>query len=147
MNSLKIVVFILAMLTLTTQAVRHAYVKFIEPRTSVLDKYEQTETDKLIKNAVSLHELVSQYDPAKKKVDELDQELKKAKMNKTRDQIDVLQDRFTEEHKKEYDKETGLKKAINEWEEKSKEILELRVFWAFGFILFLLGIFLQGRGF
>lgn len=146
MKALRIVVFVLAMLVLTTQAVRHIYVRFIEPRTSVLDKYDETETQKAIKSAESLDELLTQYDPARKQADYLKKQLKALEENKTRDEIEVIREKFREEHKEEYKRESDLKDAIQGWEEKSKEILELRVFWAFGFGLLLVGTLLHTRG-
>jgi hypothetical protein len=65
MKALKITVFLLAVLVLTTQFARHIYVRYLEARGSVLDRYEQTETRKAIKGAASLDELVSRYDAAK----------------------------------------------------------------------------------
>src|SRR3990172_7447701 len=85
MKALKITVFLLAVLVLTTQFARHIYVRYLEPRGSVLDTYVQTETKKAIKGAASLDELVSRYDAAKKRVDELDKQRKKAEANKSRD--------------------------------------------------------------
>jgi len=145
MKALQIVVFVLAMLVLATLVVRHVYVRFIEPRTSVLDKYDQTETQKAIKSSGSLDELLTQYDPARKQSDDLDKQLKGMEKNKTSDAIEGIRENFKDEHKQEYDRESDLKRAIREWEEKSKEILELRVFWAFGFALFLIGTLLQAR--
>jgi hypothetical protein len=142
MKALKITVFLLAVLVLTTQFARHIYVRYLEPRGSVLDTYEQTETKKAIKSAASLDELASRYDAAKKRVDELDQQRKKAEANKSRDDRDVLRDKFGEKHKEDYERESDLKAAIQEWEKRSEEIYELRVFWLFGFAFFLAGAFL-----
>lgn len=77
MKALKVTIFLLAILVLSTQFARHLYVRYLEPRGSVLDKYEQTETKKAIKTAISLNELMSRYDAAKKRVDELDEQRKK----------------------------------------------------------------------
>lgn len=145
MKTLKIAVFVLAMLVLTTQAVRHVYVRFIEPRTSVLDKFDQTDTQKAIKAAGSLNELLKQYDQARKQTEDLDKQLKSLEQNKSKDEIDVIRERFKYDHKGEYKRESDLKCAVNEWEEKSEEILELRVFWAFGFAMLLIGTLLQMR--
>lgn len=146
MKALRTVLFILAMVCLTTQAVRHIYVRFLEPRTSVLDKYEQTETKKAILKARSLGDLVAQYDVAKKRFDELESEKKKAEEDKTKDERDVFRDKFRELHEVEYDRESELRSAIGQWEQRSKEIHELRVFWLFGFAFFLIGGLLQARG-
>ncbi len=146
MRALKITVFLLAVLVLTTQFARHIYVRYIEPRGSVLDRFEQTETQKAIKGAASLDELVSRYDAAKKRVDELDNQRKKVEANKSRDDRDVLRDKFGEEHKEDYKRESDLKEAIQEWEKRSKEIYELRVFWLFGIVFLLGGAFLLVKG-
>ena len=69
---------------MTTQFVRHIYVRYLEPRSSVLDTYEQTETKKAIKGAASLDELVSRYDAAKKRIDELDKQRKRPKRTSRR---------------------------------------------------------------
>ena len=146
MKALKITVFLLAVLVLTTQFARHIYVRYLEPRGSVLDKFEQTETKKAIKGATSLGELVSRYDVAKKRVDELDKQIKKAEANKSKDDRDVLRDKFREEHREDYERESDLKRAVQEWERRSEETYELRVFWLFGFVFFLGGATLLVKG-
>ncbi len=146
MRALKITIFLLAVLVLTTQFARHIYVRYLEPRGSVLDTYEQTETKKAIKTAVSLNELVSRYDAAKKRVDELDEQKKKAEADLSKDNRDVFRDKFEEQHKQEYERESDLKKAIQEWERRSEEIYELRMFWLFGFAFFLAGAILLVKG-
>ncbi len=146
MKALKLTVFLLAVLVLTTQFARHIYVRYLEPRGSVLDKFEQTETKKAIKGATSLNELVSRYDVAKKRVDELDNQRKKAEANKSRDDRDVLRDKFREEHREDYERESDLKRAVQEWEKRSEETYELRVFWLFGFAFLLAGAILLVKG-
>jgi hypothetical protein len=146
MKALKITVFLLAVLVLTTQFARHIYVRYLEPRGSVLDTYVQTETKKAIKGATSLDELVSRYDVAKKRVDELDKQKKKAEANKSRDDRDVLRDKFGDEHKEDYEREADLKRAVQEWEKRSEETYELRVFWLFGFAFLLAGAILLVKG-
>lgn len=53
MNALKTAILLLALLALTTQAVRHIYVRYIEPRTSVLDRFDETAAKKAIQSAAS----------------------------------------------------------------------------------------------
>lgn len=142
MKALKITIFLLAVLVLTTQLARHIYVRYLEPRSSVLDKYEQTETKKAIKTAVSLNDLVDRYDVAKKRVDDLDEQRKKAESSMSKDDRDVFRDKYAEEHKADYERENDLKDAIREWEKRSEEIFELRMFWFFGFAFFLTGALL-----
>jgi len=45
MRKLRITLFVLALLALTTQATRHVYVRYLEPRISVLDKYDETDVE------------------------------------------------------------------------------------------------------
>jgi hypothetical protein len=146
MRPLQIALFLIALLVLTTQATRHVYVRFIQPRASVLDQYEDTAAKKAIRGAEALSDLVSQYDAAKKRVDELDKERKRARANKTKDEYDMLGDKWMEDHKEEYEREADLKRAIQEWESQSKEIQELRVFWLFGLAFFVAGAFMSARG-
>ena len=147
MNALKTTVLILALLALTTQAVRHVYVRYVEPRTSVLDRFDETAAKKIIQSATALSDIVEEYAPARKRVDLLDADLKKELSQQTRDEYYMFEQKWQEDHKQEYERESVLKVAIQDWENRSKEILELRVFWTFGLALFLIGIFLQARGF
>lgn len=146
MKALKITIFLLAVLVLTTQFARHIYVRYLEPRGSVLDTYEQTETKKAIKTAATLGELVSRYDVAKKRVDELDEQRKKAEANMSKDNRDVYRDKFEEKYKDDYERAADLKNAIHEWEKRREEIYELRMFWLFGFVFFLAGALLLVKG-
>lgn len=139
MRAIQTVLFTLAMLVITIQSIRHVYVRFLEPRTSVLDKYDQTETKKAIQNADSLEALLKLYDPARKVVDQLDEQMKKGEIGKTKDERDLFREKFNDEHKKEYDCASELGYAIRQWEERSKEIYELRVFWLFGLTLGIIG--------
>lgn len=146
MRPLRIVILLLAVLVLTTQAARHIYVRYIEPRTSVLDRFEETDAKKVIQKATTLDEIVKAYEPARKRVDELDKDLKQELSTKTRDEYYMYEQKWKEDHKQEYEREEELKKAIQEWEDRSKEILELRVFWFFGLAFFLVGVIMLHRG-
>jgi hypothetical protein len=111
-----------------------------------LDRYEQTDTDRAIQEAASLQELLDHYDQAKQRFEELEAERKALEENLSKDDRDVVREKFREDHKAEYEREDDLRDAISTWEEKSNEIRELRVFWTFGFVLFGVGLFLQRRG-
>ena len=139
MKPLRIVIMLLAVLVLTTQSARHVYVRFIEPRTSVLDRFDETDAKKVIQNATTLDEILKEYEPARKRVDELDESLKKELSSKTRDEYYMHEQKWQEDHKQDYEREAELKNAIQQWEGRSKEILELRVFWFFGLAFFLIG--------
>lgn len=146
MKALRTTLFLLAVLVLTTQLARHVYVRYLEPRGSVLDRFEQTETAKAIKSAASLDELVSRYAEAKKRVDSLDEERKRAEARLSKDERDVFRDAFSEKHKEDYERKSDLKSAIEEWEEHSREIFELRIFWIFGLVFFAAGALLLLKG-
>ena len=56
-----VIVFLFAAITaLTAQSVRHAYLLWLQPRHSVLEKYDPPAHDK-IKNATSLEALEKEY--------------------------------------------------------------------------------------
>ena len=117
MKALKITVFILALLVLATQVARHVYVRYLEPRTSVLDKFEETETKKVIQRATTLSELVEEYDPARKRVDQLDKEMQIELSKKNSDDYYMFEEKWKEDYKQEYQQEEELKSAIQDWEE------------------------------
>ncbi|MDP8213654.1 MAG: hypothetical protein P9M10_00520 [Candidatus Euphemobacter frigidus] len=146
MRKLRITLFVLALLALTTQATRHVYVRYLEPRISVLDKYDETDVKKAIQSATSLSDLLKEYGPARKRVDQLEEEKKQEMATKTRDEYFMFAKKWKEDHKKEYEQEYKLKQAIQDWEEKSKKIRELRIFWLFGLVFFVAGAFMLTKG-
>ena len=129
MKALQKTLFILALLALLPQTVRHLYVRWLEPTNSALDKYEPPVKEG-IKKAGSLEELVIQYDEARKKADEARKKTSEAESRDVDSMTIYLPDQETE----------ILKTAIQEWETKSKEIFEMRVFWSCGLVLLLLGL-------
>ncbi|HEX4603351.1 MAG TPA: hypothetical protein VH724_05105 [Candidatus Angelobacter sp.] len=130
MNALQKTLAIIAFLILASQTIRHAYLRWIEPRSSVLDAYDKPLQDE-IKNAASLDELVRRYDPVRKQVEQAKQELSKAGK-----QLNYGEEMGLEPYKSEH----ALHEAIAEWEKKSKEIHEIRFFWLAGFAFFAAGL-------
>ena len=63
MKRLQITLFVIAFVILGTQSFRHLYVKWIEPRSSVLDSF-RVPVDTAIASATSLGELVAMYEQA-----------------------------------------------------------------------------------
>jgi hypothetical protein len=124
MGVLQTTLFIIALLTLLAQTVRHVYVKWVEPTRSVLDKYESPAQGE-IKKASSLGDLVKQYDEARKKIPE-DENPAEYSATISRQKAEA---------------ET-LRGAIQAWEDKTKQISELRFFWGCGLVLLLLGLLL-----
>lgn len=130
MNALQKTLGIIAFLILSSQTVRHTYVRWFEPRASVLDKYDKPLKDE-IASATSIDELLRHYDPVRKQVDAAKQELSKAGKKLTYEE---------EKDVEPYKSEHALREAITEWEEKSKEIHEIRFFWLIGLAFFVLGL-------
>jgi hypothetical protein len=123
MRALQKTLFIIALIILLTQTVRHLYVRWVEPTRSILDKYQPSVKDD-IKNANSLEELVKQYEEARKI--EPDPESQR---------VDP-----TNHSRKISETESSLWNAVGEWEKRTKEIFELRFFWCSGLVLLLLGL-------
>jgi hypothetical protein len=120
---------ILACLFLVLQTVRHAYVLWLEPRNSVLDKYDQPLRDE-IAAARSVDELVARYDPIRKEVDRV-----KADQRAADPKGAFQEDQDTEPFRS----EASLREAIQSWEERAKEIHSLRFYWLVGVVLVVLG--------
>ena len=114
MGALQKTLFTIALLALLTQTVRHLYVRWVEPTSSVLDKYESPLKEEF-KNANSLDDLVKQYDEARKKTPGAESQ---AVLSETE----------------------SLREAIRGWEYSTKEIFGLRFFWGCGLVLLLLGL-------
>jgi len=147
MRVLQITALLVTVLVLSAQAVRHIYVAYVEPRTSVLDKYDESDAGKAVREATSLAQLLSLYDPARKRVDELNKELKAAKESKkTKEEQQLVEEKFRDDHRDEYRRAAELGSAIADWEHKTNQVLELRVFWACGIGLFLVGAVLLAAG-
>lgn len=124
---------IIALLVLVTQTVRHAYLLWLEPRHSALDKYDQPLKDE-IAAATSLDELLRRYEPLRKQVDAAKQERAKSGNAGA-----VLP--FGEELQSEpYKSERMLRDAITSWEAKAKEIHALRFYCLVGFVLCAFGV-------
>jgi hypothetical protein len=120
---------IIAFLILGAHIVRHAYILWIEPRGSVLDKYDQP-LKGTITNAQSLNELVKRYDPIHK-------EAEQARLQKRNaDHESSFMDRSEVEP---FKSESMLQNAIADWESKSKEVFSLRFYWIVGFVCLALG--------
>lgn len=124
MKALQKTLAILACLLLLVQTLRHAYILWLEPRVSVLDKYDQPLRDE-ISTAASLDELLRRYDPVRKEVDRLRAERR----------VPDQPARFVDEQNSEpFMSERALKQAISGWEERAKELRALRFYWFMGLV-------------
>jgi hypothetical protein len=131
MNALQKTLAMIAFLVLISQTVRHAYLLWIEPRGSVLDKYDQPLKGE-IAGAASLAELVQRYDQVRKEVDQAKQERLKAGQKELKD--------IDQNELEPYKSEHMLREAIEDWESKSKEIFEIRFYWFVGLVLCAVGL-------
>jgi len=129
-NALQKTLAIVALLVLVSQTVRHAYVLWLEPRNSVLDKYDRPLKDE-ISAATSLDQLLSRYDQAHAAAEAARKEA--AKNGEPNPEYKLTQ---TEPFKS----ERALHEAITQWEARSKEIHALRFYWLVGVALSALGM-------
>jgi hypothetical protein len=135
MKALQTTLFVVTALILSTQAVRHIYVRCLEPTGSVLDKYGPPESAD-IKKVTSLDELVKLYDEAHNKKKAADQEPKDATSVSAR----------KSEEEPWYTSELSLREIIRDWESKSKEVFELRYFWFSGVAFLIVGFLCYRTG-
>ena len=127
---------ILASLALSTQTVRHAYLLWLEPRTSVLDQYDHPLRNE-IAAARSLDDLLSRYDVVRKEADRLRAERQAANPRGTFD------DQFSEPFKSEH----ALREAVSSWEDRANEVRSLRFYWLIGLVFSAVGVvgYLKGN--
>lgn len=128
MKSLKIVIFLLLLITFSTQTFRHIYVRWIEPDKSVLDNYKE-KIDKDIEDTINLDELVKLYDTAY-------DEVKKYENNPNNEEI-KYEDRFSTEP---YKTKNKIEKSINKIESQNRKLFEFISYWLFGLLSLLIGI-------
>lgn len=129
MKALRRTLAILACLFLGAQTIRHAYLLWLEPRASVLDKYDRPLKDE-IASAASLDDLLRRYDPLRRDVDRIKAERRAA------DPKAQFQDEAEAEP---FKSEAALREAIASWEERAKEIHSLWFYWSVGVLLVALG--------
>lgn len=120
---------ILAMLTMTIQTARHAYVLWWQPQGSVLDRFDQPVLNQ-ISSAKTLEDLVRAYEPVRKEAE--------------RTRASHSEGAPPPEFARDFDlrstrPEALLRQAIQDWEEKAKEIHALRFYASLGIVLALFG--------
>ena len=135
MKNLITTFFIISMVILITQTVRHSYVRGFYNNQSVLDEFEDDVTLE-IKSSVSLDSLLVQYEKAHNDV---------VVFEKDRTE-DELREAFKAANKL-HSVESKYKEAIRDWESKEEKIRELIVFWLAGFLIIIIGIFLYSKNY
>jgi hypothetical protein len=129
-NALQKTLAIVALLVLVSQTVRHAYILWLEPRNSVLDKYERPLKDE-ISAATSLDQLLSRYDQAHAAADAARKQA--AKNGESDPEYKLAQ-------VEPFKSERELHEAITQWEARSKEIHALKFYWLVGIALSAFGM-------
>jgi len=129
-NALQKTLAIVALLVLVSQTVRHAYVLWLEPRNSVLDKYDRPLKDE-ISAATSLDQLLSRYDQAHTAAEAARKEAEKNEQPNPEYKLAQTEP---------FKSERALHEAISQWEARSKEIHALRFYWLVGVALSALGM-------
>jgi hypothetical protein len=140
MKTVKIISLILAMSVLSIQSVRHIYCKYFEVTSSAIDKYDKP-LKKELEQARSLDEIVAKYAPARERKDVLDAQMKAEAQKLPPKERSDFREEFQKAHEVDYRNESDIRGAIEQWEARTNEIRELRVFWLFGLGLFVLGCF------
>jgi hypothetical protein len=137
MKPLQRTLAIVASLFLAVQTVRHAYVLWLEPRVSVLDRFDRPLKDD-IEAADSVDDLFRRYEPVRQDVDRIKAERRAADPKA----------RFTDEEDAEpFKSEAALRSAIVSWEQRAKEIHALHFYWFVGLAFAGIGVgcYLAGR--
>ena len=140
MRTFQAIVGLLAMIALSAQTLRHAYVLYVEPRGSVLDQYEPTKID--IAGTTSLDELIKLYDEAYEKVKEANKEMEAQKAASSANDVKFSPSNPYDHGYRDnepYKSETRIKAAIEEWESHNSQLHELHFFWAVGVIVSAIG--------
>jgi hypothetical protein len=127
-NALQKTLVIIAFLVLAIQAIHLSYQLWLKAGKSVLDKYDEP-LKREITGAKSLEELWRRYDPVRQAADQAREERRK-KGDTGLDDKDV----------EPYKSENALHNAISDWEFKSRETRELRIYWLIGLVILFAGL-------
>jgi len=119
---------IVALLALTVQTTRHAYILWLEPRGSVLDRFDQPVRDQ-VNAARSSDELLQRYETVHREAEQLRATQEPANRAES----------YAVPEKEPFKSERLLREAISDWETKAKETRALRFYWGVGLALVLIG--------
>lgn len=123
------VLFLLAMLVSSTQTFRHIYVKWIEPRSSVLDEFQDEVESKMAK-AKTLDELVLLYRDARQKIEKYEDDPDNSPITTYQEQ----------RHTEPYKTEIKIKKEIEAREYDENQLFKLGFYWCCGFLSVFIGM-------
>jgi hypothetical protein len=128
MKVLQIILAMVALLQVTIQSFRHAYILWGESRGSVLTRYEKT--DQEIIATKSVDKLVALHEAARQKV----RDWERNSGQKEKDEAAYYKSQ--EPHKS----EEKLKKAIEAWEDHHRQIGGLHFYWCCGLLAIAVGL-------
>ena len=133
MQRLQTTLFVIFMVMLASQTFRHVWVKWIEPRGSVIDEFREP-AEKKLADTKSLEELKAMY--AKARAD-----LKSYEAGKSLEEIALAR----ETNRDTYRDERQIEEAIREVEYRQKSMFAVWFFWGLGVLSVLLGLFVMAR--
>jgi hypothetical protein len=125
--------FVLLMVVLTTQTFRHVWVKWVEPKGSVLDEFREP-VEKDIAESRSLDELKAMYAKARAG-------LKTYEEGKSLEEIDLAR----RTNRSTYLDESQLEQAIRKVEDQDRTVFQVWFYWGWGLVSILLGLFAMAR--
>jgi hypothetical protein len=133
MRKLQITLFVISMVFSSTQTFRHVYTKWLEPKTSVLDKYDE-KIEKDIYESKSINELLALYDTAHKKVEAYE-----------KDETNTEIEEHEKRHNEPYKTKIKIQNSIQKWESYELQISKLRFFWFCGLLSAIVGFIIYNR--
>jgi hypothetical protein len=133
MRALQVVLFVVFLLVLATQSLRHVYVKWIEPRGSVLDRFRPAVAEDIAASR-SLDELTDLYAKAHAAVKVYEEGRNPEEIHHAR-----------ETRRAPYEEEAELRGAIERWEEHRRIRFQLWFYWGCGLLGVLAGLFVYAR--
>jgi hypothetical protein len=143
MKGLRITLFVLAFLGLSTQLARHVYVRWFEGRASVLDRYESGRVE--IQGAKSLDELEKKYAEQKEKERQRQEARRRERAEAKAAGLPDPERRY-EAGDEEFLDSMKIEQAIREWEGHENEIRELWFFCGFGMLSLVVAWLCSARG-
>ena len=133
MKTFERVLFLIGFLFIDVYTTRHVYQLWLAPTRSVLDEFKG-ETEGAIESATELEDLLKRYRPARAALDQLE------KQNRGKSS-----DAWRFEDQEPFKSEATLRRAIEEWEQKQNDLFEMKVYWSFGLLSAVLGLFVHRK--
>src|SRR5687767_926059 len=128
MRPLQITLFMVLLVVIATQTLRHVYVKWIEPKGSVLDQFRE-KVDEDIESSKSLDELKALYAKA--------HAARKAfERGRSMDEIRLARETDHEVFRE----DAELRAAIERVEDHERDLFKLRFYWGCGLLSIVLGL-------